>query len=102
MASSMTGWGGDLAQLLSGREQPLSVKLEDLGGEWRRVTIHGGAGASGNVEVNVSGSTEGSTSQNNILGMLSGGQTSRMKPSPRRLPKVGGRDVDTRLRPERG
>jgi hypothetical protein len=63
-----------LTQLLSGKTHPLSMKLKDLNGEWRRVMIHGGDGVSGNIDVNVSGSTQGSTSQNNLTGLSGGAQ----------------------------
>jgi len=65
----------DLVQLLSGKPFPLAVKLKDLNGEWRRVTIRGGGGVSGNVSVNVNGNSDGPASQNNIVGSLGGGTT---------------------------
>lgn len=74
LTPSMTSWGDDLAQLLSGRLLPLSMQLKDLSGEWLRVTIHGSASASGNVEVNVNGNTNGSTTQNNLLDVRGSGQ----------------------------
>lgn len=64
----------DLGQLLAGKDFPLAVKLKDLNGDWRRVTIRGSGSVSGNVSVNVSGSAR-STSQNNLVGSLGGGQT---------------------------
>lgn len=71
----MAGQAPGLAQWLSGKTYPLTVQLKDLGGDWRRVVVHGGAGTGGNIEVNVSGSTQGSTSQqNNVLGLQAGGQ----------------------------
>jgi len=66
--------GNDLSELLSGRSHPLSMKLREFDGEWRRVMVAGGSVANGNVEVNVSGSTQGSTSQNNILSIGDRGQ----------------------------
>jgi hypothetical protein len=63
-----------LARLLSGKTHPLSLKLKDLDGEWRRVMIQKGGGVSGNIDVNVNGSTQGSTSQNNITGLSGGAQ----------------------------
>jgi hypothetical protein len=65
---------GDIAQWLSGKPYPLTVRLKDLGPDWRRVVIHGNAGASGNIEVNINGSTQGSTSQSNLLGLWGAGQ----------------------------
>ncbi len=75
LTPSMTSWGSDLTQVLTGRLHPLSVKLKDLGAGWSRITVHGGGGAGVNVGVNVSGSSAESTSQNNnMLGMFGGGQ----------------------------
>jgi len=75
LASAVTSQASDFAQLLSGRVHPLSMQLKDLSGDWRRITLHGGAAAGGNVSVNVSGSSEGSTSQNsNMLTTGGGGQ----------------------------
>jgi len=70
---AMTSLASDFAQLLSGRSHPLSVTLKELSGDWRRITLRGGAAASGNVAVNVSGSSEGSTSQNNNMLTTGGG-----------------------------
>lgn len=59
---------GDFKDLLSGKTYPLTVKLGDLGKEWRRITIRTTGSASGNISVSISGnsnSTSGS-SQNNI------------------------------------
>ena len=75
LAMPVASWGSDLAKLLSGGLCPLSAKLMDLGTEWRRVTIHGGGGANGNVEMNVNGSSQGQTQQNNVLGTWEGGQS---------------------------
>jgi hypothetical protein len=74
-ALARSGQAGDLAQWLSGKPYPLTVRLKDLGREWRRVVIHGNAGASGNIEVNINGSTQGSTSQNNLLGLWGSGRS---------------------------
>lgn len=59
--------GADFKELLSGKICPLSVKLGDLNGDWRRITVRTDGNASGNVSVSVTGSggTSGS-SQNNI------------------------------------
>jgi hypothetical protein len=75
LSSAVTSQASDLAQLLSGRVHPMSLQLKDLSGEWRRVTLRGGVIAGGNVGVNVSGSAEGSTSQNNnMVSTLGAGQ----------------------------
>jgi hypothetical protein len=77
LTPSMTSWGSDLTQVLSGRPHPLSVKLKDLGTGWSRVrvSVHEGGSASLNIGVNVSGSSAGSTSQNNnSLSIFGGGQ----------------------------
>lgn len=66
--------GLDLSILLSGKLCPLTVKLKQLNTEWRLVTIHGRASASGNVALNFSGSSKYSTSQNNLLGASGGTQ----------------------------
>jgi hypothetical protein len=65
---------GDIAQWLSGKPHPLTLRLKDLGQGWRLVSIRGSAGASGNIEVNINGSTQGSTSQSNLLGLWGAGQ----------------------------
>ena len=75
LTASRTGRANDLAQVLSGRTHPLSVQLKDLAGEWRRVTIRGNAGANGNMEINVNGSSQNQTQQNNILGTWEGGRS---------------------------
>ncbi|MGO8928973.1 MAG: hypothetical protein ACLQU3_19065 [Limisphaerales bacterium] len=67
--------GSDFGQLLSGKPFPLAVKLKDLNGDWRRLTIRGGGSISGNVSVNVNGNSGGPASQNNLVGSLGGGQT---------------------------
>jgi hypothetical protein len=73
--SATAGPASDLAQLLSGQSYPLSMTLKEFGADWRRVTVRDGASASRNVGVNVSGSSEGSTSQNNnMFNLWSGGQ----------------------------
>jgi hypothetical protein len=63
-----------LAQALSGKTHPLSMKLKDIGEGWSRVMAHVGGGVSGNIDVNVSGGGPGSTSQNNITGLSAGAQ----------------------------
>jgi hypothetical protein len=67
--------GSDLAQLLSGQRFPLQVRLKDLNGDWRRVTLRGNGSITGNVSVNISGSSENAVSQNNLTGSLGGGQS---------------------------
>jgi hypothetical protein len=67
--------GSDLAQLLSGKAFPLAMKLKDLNGDWRRVTLRGNGSITGNMSVNVSGNSESAVSQNNLTGSLGGGQT---------------------------
>ncbi len=66
--------GSDLEQLLSGKLFPLAVKLKDLNGEWRRLTLRGNGSITGNVSVNVSGNAESAVSQNNLTGSIGGGQ----------------------------
>ena len=75
LTASRMGRANDLVKALSGGPHPLSVLLKDLGGEWRRVTIRGNAGANGNMEVNVNGSSQNQTQQNNILGTWEGGRS---------------------------
>jgi len=67
--------GGDLESLLSGKSFPLAVKLKDLNGEWRRITVRGSGSVSGNVSVNVSGNADQALSQNNVTGLLGGSQS---------------------------
>lgn len=76
LVPAMTARASDYAQMLSGRLYPLSIQLKDLSGDWRRITLHGSTIASGNVAVNVSGSSGDSTSQNNnLLNAGGSGQT---------------------------
>jgi len=56
----------DLKSLLSGKTLPLSVKLGEMGGDWRRVTIHSSGSVSGNISVSVSGNGSSGSSQNNV------------------------------------
>ena len=65
----------DLEQFLSGKRFPLGVKLKDLNGDWRRITVHGNGSISGNMSVNVSGNAGNGVSQNNLTGSLGGGQS---------------------------
>ncbi len=58
--------GQDLTNLLSGKTYQLTAKLKDLGGEWRRITVHASTSANGNLTVNVSGSGSVSNNQNNF------------------------------------
>ena len=58
--------GEDLTRLLSGKTYPLSVKLKNVGGEWRRVTVYASTSANGNVTLNVAGSGPVSNNQNNF------------------------------------
>jgi hypothetical protein len=75
LISATAGLASDLAQLLSGQPYPLSMTLKEFGADWRRIAVREGASASRNVAVNVSGSSENSTSQNNnMLNMRGGGQ----------------------------
>jgi len=67
--------GSGLEQLLSGQHFPLVVKLKDLNGEWRRITVRGNVSVTGNVGVNVSGNSDSGVSQNNLIGSLGGGQS---------------------------
>jgi hypothetical protein len=59
---------GDLKNLMSGKTHPLTVKLGELGNEWRRITIHSTGSASGNISVSVTGGSGGTSgsSQNNF------------------------------------
>jgi len=59
-------FGEDLTKLLSGKTYPLAVKLKNLNGEWRRVTIRASTSANGNLTVNVTGSGSVSSNQNNF------------------------------------
>jgi hypothetical protein len=64
-----------LSEVLSGKPHPLSIALKDFSTDWRRITVHSPAAASGNVSVNVSGNSSSATSQNNITGALTGTRT---------------------------
>jgi hypothetical protein len=55
---------------LSRRPINLTLHLKDSSQEWRRVVLRGNTGASGNIEWNINGSTQGSTSQNNFFRSL--------------------------------
>lgn len=57
-------------EALSGKTHPLTIKLKDLNGDWRRITVHRSAGVSGNVSVNVSGNN--SPQNNNNFANLGG------------------------------
>ncbi len=58
--------GQDLTTLLSGKSYPLVMKLKDLSGDWRRVTLYASTSANGNLTVNVTGSGSVSSNQNNL------------------------------------
>ena len=84
LMSPVSSRGADVADLLSGKRYPLSVKMGGLTNDWRRFTIHTTGNASGNIAVSVTGGggTSGS-SQNNIADLtgnkkyLTKGQTVR-------------------------
>lgn len=72
MALPVSGHEPDFSELLSGRIFPLTVTLKDLGSSWRRITIQNAGSVRDNISVNVSGNSNAATSQNNLVGMLSG------------------------------
>jgi hypothetical protein len=67
LAQPVSSRAGDLGALMGGKKYPLSLRLAELGKDWRRFTLHTAGNASGNVSVSVTGGggTSGS-SQNNI------------------------------------